>query len=105
MGKKVIYVAGATDGPPQNLMDLHAAAAEVEARGFIALSPTCLPKGLTDKKRGQILTAMVQSADAVLMLKNWPSSKDATFARTYCTYIDKLYSTNLDVLASVLMER
>ena len=105
MARKVIYIAGAVGGPPQNLVDLKAAEEEVEARGFTALSPTCLPQGMSEKQYGQICTAMIQSADAVLMLNNWPSDKGATFAKRYCEYVGKLCSTRLDLVATVLMER
>jgi len=105
MAKKVIYIAGAVGGPPQNLEDIKSAMAEIEQSGFTALSPTILPLDMSEKQFGQICTAMIQSADGVLLLKNWPSDKGATFAKRYCEYVGKLCSTRLDLIATVLMER
>ena len=105
MGKKVIYIAGAISGSPQNRVDIESAAKEIEARGFIPLSPACLPEGLCDRKLAQLCTAMINSSDAVLLLHNWAADKSSTLAKRYCEYAEKLSSHRLDTLVTVLLEK
>lgn len=101
---KVIYIAGAMNGSPQYAVDFEAAEEAIKSYGFIALNPTKLPKGMSDKQYSQIYTAMIHSADAVLLLKSWPADKDATFAKKLAEYTGKLISSRLDVLVAVLLE-
>lgn len=104
MGKKVIYIAGATEGK-QNQLDLEAAEKEIIEHGFIPLSLSYLPDGLCDRKIAQLCTAMINSADAVFLLNNWPSDKNATFAKRFCEFTEKLYSTRLNTLVTALLEK
>lgn len=104
MASKVIYIAGAVTGK-QNLLDLAAAEAEVRERGFIPLSPRCLPEGLSDRKYAQLCTALINAADGVLLLNNWPSDKAATYAKRYCEFSEKFYHLRLDTLVTALLEK
>lgn len=105
MSKKVIYIAGPITGVPHYWEAFEAAEEEIEAHGCIALNPARLPEGMSNKQYAQICTGMIHSADGVLLLNNWPSSKGATLEKKYCEYIGRLHSTRLDILVAALMER
>lgn len=105
MSKKVVYISGPISGVPHYKDHFEAAAVEIEAHGFIALLPTWLPEGLSNKQYMRINFAMIDSADAVYFLPTWPASKGAGLEKKYCEYTEKLHFTKMDTLLAVLEEK
>jgi hypothetical protein len=100
--KKVVYIAGPVTGVEKYWEPFEKAQDEVEALGFIALTPTWQPRGMSNKQYMRICLAMIDSADAVFFLPGWSKSKGATLERAYCQYVGKFYTDNLNILKEVL---
>lgn len=100
--KKVIYIAGPVDGVEQYWTPFEKAQDDLEATGFIALSPTWQPKGMSNEQYMRICLAMIDSADGVLFLPGWATSLGASLERKYCEYIGKPCSSSIQTLKEVL---
>ena len=101
--KRVIYIAGPLTGVENYWEPFEKAEDEIEAAGFIALTPTRLPRGMSNEQYMRICLAMIDSADAVLFLPGWEKSQGAKVERRYCKYVRKPYSSRLDVLAKEVL--
>lgn len=89
MRKKVVYISGPITGVPKYWEAFEAAEDMLEAQGFIPLSPSRLPQGMTDAQYMTIDLAMINAADAVYFLPGWENSRGATLERAYCEYTGK----------------
>lgn len=87
--KKVIYIAGPITGVENYWEAFERAEEHLEGLGYIALSPARLPYGMTNDQYTRICSAMIDSADAVLFLPNWPQSRGAYMERLRCEYMGK----------------
>ncbi|MBR5862280.1 MAG: DUF4406 domain-containing protein [Bacteroidales bacterium] len=87
--EKIIYISGPITGVENYKEAFNKAEQELTAAGFLVLSPTCLPKGLSNGKYMRIDLAMIDCADAVLFLPDWDRSKGALVEFAYCSYTDK----------------
>ena len=87
--KKVVYIAGAITGVEKYREPFEAAADELQAAGFIPLTPTWQPQGLTNAQYMRTCLAMIDSSDAVLFLPDWDDSRGARLEWLYCDYIGK----------------
>jgi hypothetical protein len=101
--KKVIYIAGPVTGVEKYWEPFEKAQDEIEAAGFIALSPTWQPKGMSNEQYMRICFAMIDSADGVLFLPGWNKSLGALLERNYCDYIGKPHDCHLDSLAKEVL--
>lgn len=102
MRKKVVYIAGPITGFEKYWEPFERAEDEVEAAGFIALTPTRLPQGLTNEQYMRIDMAMIDTADAVLFLPGWGESPGALVENNYCTYTRKPVAYAVDDIKEVL---
>lgn len=102
--KKVVYIAGPITGVAKYWEPFEAAADELQAAGFIPLSPTWQPRGMSRAQYMRICFAMIDSADAVLLLPGWERSEGARLETHYCEYIDKPYGADIDYLKGVLTD-
>ena len=102
MQKKVIYIAGPVTGVERYWEPFEAAQDTIEAEGFIALSPTWQPKGMSNEQYMRICLAMIDSADGVVFLPGWGTSKGATLERAYCEYTGKPHANSIQTLKEVL---
>ena len=87
--KKIIYIAGPISGVNKYWEAFEKAEDELTAAGFIALSPTRLPEGLTKSQYMRIDFAMIDCADAVYFLPGWHESPGARLEYNYCEYTHK----------------
>lgn len=100
--KKVIYIAGPVTGVEKYWEPFEAAQDSLEAAGFIALSPTWQPKGMSNEQYMRICLAMIDSADGVLFLRGWGHSRGANLEWAYCEYIGKPHTQSIVKLKEVL---
>lgn len=95
MGKKVIYISGPITGVPDYRLPFAAAAAELTKAGFIPLNPASLPEGMNKAQYMRIDLAMLDAADAILLLDGWERSRGAWIECNYAQYISKPHASNV----------
>lgn len=100
--KKVIYIAGPVTGVPEYYKAFEAMEDELSACGYIPLSPSRLPYGMTNAQYMRICLAMIDAADAVIFLPGWERSEGARIERDYCFYTNKATFRELGFLVEVL---
>lgn len=102
MSKKVVFISGPITNVVKYWEAFEAAEDELQAAGFIPLSPARLPQGMSNAQYQRICMAMIDSADAVLFLPGWQGSRGATLENHYCRYIDKPRFSGITVLKEAL---
>lgn len=102
--KKVVYIAGPITGVEKYWEPFEAAADKLQAAGFIPLTPTWQPQGLTNAQHIHHCFPMIDSADAVLFLPRWDDSKGARLEWLYCDYIGKPSCMTINYLKEVLKD-
>ena len=100
--KKVIYISGPITGVENYWEAFEAMEDELDALGYLPLSPSRLPYGMSNDQYMRICLAMIDSADAVIFLPGWGRSTGAKLEMRYCRYTDKLYTSSIDTLKEVL---
>ena len=95
---KVIYLSGPITHNPDYLRDFNKAENELIVKGYTVLNPAKLPKGLTNEQYMRIDLAMIDSADAVVLLPKWTESQGAQREVDYCRYIKKPVYLSPDAL-------
>lgn len=96
--KKVVYISGPITGVAHYYKAFELAEDELSALGFIPLSPSRLPQGMTNAQYMRICMAMIDSADAVLFLPGWSNSQGAMTEFTYVKYTGKPYGMTVEGL-------
>lgn len=84
-----IYIAGKITGEPNYKEKFDIAATSLEAQGHIVLNPAELPEGMLPADYMRICFAMMDTADAIYLLKGWYSSSGASIERNYAMYTGK----------------
>lgn len=100
--KKVIYIAGPITGVERYWEAFEKAEDELIALGFIPISPSRLPVGLTDEQYARVNFATIDIADAVLFLPGWDMSRGAQLEHHYCRYTQKPMFARADLIKGVL---
>lgn len=100
--KKVIYIAGPITGVDRYWEAFEKMEDELIALGYIPISPSRLPVGLTEAQYARINFATIDIADAVIFLQGWFKSKGARLEYEYCGYTNKLIFENTNRLKEVL---
>lgn len=84
-----IYIAGKITGEPNYKEKFDIAATSLEAQGHIVLNPAELPEGMLPADYMRICFAMIDTADAIYLIKGWYSSSGASIERNYAMYTGK----------------
>lgn len=84
-----IYIAGKITSEPNYKEKFDIAATSLEAQGHIVLNPAELPEGMLPADYMRICFAMIDTADAIYLLKDWYSSSGASIERNYAMYTGK----------------
>ena len=90
--KKVVYISGPISGVAEYWKAFEQAEDDINSLGYIPLSPSRLPGGMTNEQYMKICTAMIDSADMVLLLPNWRDSQGAKLEAQYCEYTGKPFA-------------
>lgn len=70
---------------------------KLEAKGHIVLDPSTLPKGLDSNKYMPICNAMIDGADAVVMVgDDWKESRGAMLELQFAKYQGKMIYFDID---------
>lgn len=88
-GAKKVYIAGRITGDADYRAKFARVQIALEGEGYIPLSPSVLPDGMTTADYMRICFAMIDVADAVLFLSDWEASPGARLEMEYCGYIAK----------------
>ena len=102
--RKVVYIAGPITGVAKYWEPFEEMAEEVRAAGYIPLIPTWQPEGLANAQYMRMCMAMLDAADAVLLLPGWRDSIGATIEAAYAAYVDKPVAESIEKLKEVLSE-
>lgn len=86
---KVIYIAGPITGVTDYKRPFNRAENELIVKGYTVLNPSKAPLGLTKADYMRLSFAQIDTADAVVMLKNWEESQGARLEFDYCRYTGK----------------
>ena len=100
--QKVIYISGPIAGVPEYYKAFEAMEDDLSAMGYIPLSPSRLPTGMTNAQYMRICLAMIDAADAVIFLHGWEKSEGARLERDYCFYTDKPTFADISFMVEVL---
>ena len=84
-----VYLAGKLTGDPGYRAKFRAARERVEWMGHIALDPSVLPEGMETADYMRICTAMLDSADAIGLLRDWADSPGAKCEMALAQYLGK----------------
>ena len=87
--KKVVFISGPITGVENYWEAFEKVEELLDNLGYIALTPSRLPHGMSNAQYTRICMAMIDSADAVVFLNDWVDSEGARFEWDYCGYIDK----------------
>lgn len=99
---KVIYIAGPITGVENYWEAFEQAEDELIALGFIPISPSRLPKGMTDEQYARVNFATIDISDAVLFLPGWDESRGARLEHQYCRYVNKPMFADAKLIRGVL---
>ena len=99
--KKVIYISGPMTGVDRYWEAFERAEDELLANGFLPISPSRLPIGLTHAQYTRIALASIDAADAVYFLPKWEEHRRCWVEKDYCLCTCKPTFTSLDFLMEV----
>lgn len=86
----IIYISGKMTGLEDlGQAEFERAARELRGKGHIVLNPGDLTPGLPREAYIPIDLAMITAADAVYMLRSWPSSRGACLEKAFAEYQGK----------------
>lgn len=102
--KKTVYISGPITGKKDYVGAFERAEELLNTEGFIALNPARLPEGMTNEQYMRINFAMIDSADAVLLLDGWEMSRGASLECSYCMYTQKPFGCTVESIRERLAD-
>lgn len=84
-----VYIAGPITGHPDYKQVFENVQRNLEAAGSVAINPAILPEGLSPGEYMAICLPMLLSADRVLFLHGWETSKGAMIEHALALYAGK----------------
>lgn len=102
--KKTVYISGPITGKKDYVGTFERAEELLNTEGFIALNPARLPEGMTNEQYMRINFAMIDSADAVLLLDGWEMSRGASLECSYCMYTQKPFGCTVETIRERLAD-
>ena len=84
-----VYIAGKITGDRKYRRKFLDVAKRFQEQFDVPLNPAVLPDGLEEADYMRICMAMLDSADAVFMLKDWQQSRGATLEHAYAKRVGK----------------
>ena len=95
---KVIYISGPITNDPDYRRKFNRMENDLQVRGFTVLNPAHLPAGMTDEQYMKICLAMIDAADAVIVVSDWMRSRGSRLETDYCLYAGKTVYLSLEGL-------
>lgn len=92
MTRPVVYIAGPITGIANYRERFERAAHDLEDIDCIPINPATLPEGLSAAQYMRICLAMMDSADAVLLLPGWQISGGASIEADLAAYTHKPFA-------------
>ena len=90
----IVYIAGKMTGLPDKGRSAFMKAEEVlSGKGYIVLNPSVLPDGMEPDQYMPICMAMLEQADAIVLLDGWEDSMGASLEHAYAAYQGKTVLT------------
>ena len=99
-----IYIAGPMKGDPNYQIKFNAAESYCTWKGWTVLNPACLPVGLRQDAYMPICLAMVDAADAIVLLDGWQNSQGARIESEYAGYHGKMICHGLETVPTLTEE-
>lgn len=84
-----VYIAGKITGDPLYRQKFAEAERMLKALGYIVLNPALHPDGMEPQDYMHVDLAMIDVADAVYFLWDWPDSEGARLELAYAGYFKK----------------
>ena len=86
----IIYISGKMTGLEDlGREDFDRAERALREQGHIVLNPAAMPEGMPREAYIPIDLAMISAADAVYMLRTWPTSRGACLEKAFAEYQGK----------------
>lgn len=101
---RAIYIAGPMKNDPNYETKFNAAEGYLDWKGWIVLNPAHLPKGLRQGAYMPICLAMVDAADAIVLLDGWQNSQGARIESEYAGYHGKMICHGLETVPTLTEE-